>query len=108
MNEFLSVTITGVSLIAVAIITMITTLITRGKLEHVKRDAAITREQVQNSHTTNLREEQDERHQEVMRGIHRLDKQAEGTTADVRGIRKDIGRIDERVIHIESEKREGK
>ncbi len=101
MNEFLSVTITGLSLIAVAIITMITTLITRGKLEHVKRDAAATREQVQNNHSTNFREELDERHAEVTRGQERIYRHLEGVSSDVRGIRKDIGRIDDRVHDLE-------
>lgn len=50
----------------------------------VARDSSITRKEVKNSHATNLREELDDRHHEQM--------------AELRGIRKDVGRLDERDI----------
>ncbi len=50
----------------------------------VAKDSSLTRKEVKNSHSTNLREELDERHNEQM--------------SELRGIRKDIGRLDKRDI----------
>lgn len=50
-----------------------------------RQHAKATRDQVENSHTTNLREEADDRHRELVRRL-------EGVASDVRGIRRDLGR----------------
>lgn len=71
------------------------------KIVAIQKDSIATREQVQNNHTPNLREELDERHHEVMHGQRRLEKQFEGMSSDIRGIRKDIARVDDRVHDIE-------
>ena len=71
------------------------------KIIAIQKDSTATREQVQNDHTPNLREELDERHHEVMHSQRRLEKHIEGMSADIRGMRKDIGRIDDRVHDIE-------
>ncbi|QZY52935.1 hypothetical protein [Leucobacter tenebrionis] len=55
-----------------------------GVLGKVSRDSSTTRKEVKNSHSTNLREELDERHHEQM--------------SELRGIRKDVGRLDTRDI----------
>lgn len=55
-----------------------------GVLGKVTRDSSVTRREVKNSHSTNLREELDHRHHEQM--------------SELRGIRKDIGRLDRRDI----------
>ncbi|WP_017793889.1 DUF2746 domain-containing protein [Leucobacter salsicius] len=49
-----------------------------------KEDTAEVKREVKNDHTTNLREEQDERHDEVMDAM--------------RGMKKDIGRLDDRDV----------
>jgi hypothetical protein len=54
-------------------------------IERTRRHARAARTQVENSHATNFRDESDERHRETIR---RLDDIA----ADVRGLRRDIGR----------------
>lgn len=53
-------------------------------LGKVSKDSSLTRKEVKNAHTNNLREELDERHAEQM--------------GELRGIRKDIGRLDKRDI----------
>ena len=50
----------------------------------VARDSSVTRREVKNSHSTNLREELDSRHHETM--------------SELRGIRKDVGRLDDRDV----------
>lgn len=52
------------------------------------------RKQVENSHSTNLRDDMDDQHREVMGQLGRVADRLEGTAADIRGIRKDIGRLD--------------
>lgn len=63
-------------------------------------DSAIAKEQVQNSHKTNLREEQDERHKALTDTLDTiLGKQAEqarsldDVKASQRGLQRDIGRL---------------
>ena len=58
--------------------------VTLALIGKVVKDSSITRKEVKNSHSTNLRVEQDERHDEQM--------------GELRGIRKDIGRLDKRDI----------
>lgn len=55
-----------------------------GLLAKIGRDTRTVKGEVKNDHTTNLREEQDDRHHEQM--------------AEMRGIRRDIGRLDTRDI----------
>jgi hypothetical protein len=83
------------------------------KLVTIQKDTKASREQVENSHNTNLRDDLDGRHGEVMRVLDRLYRQFEGMGSDIRGIRKDIGRLessddrlDERIHDLE--KKEGK
>lgn len=55
-----------------------------GLLAKIGRDTRTVKGEVKNDHSTNLREEQDDRHHEQM--------------AEMRGIRRDIGRLDTRDI----------
>jgi archaellum component FlaC len=64
------------------------------QIRAIRRDTTASREQVENDHTPNLRVELDDRHEETLRGMHRIDKHLEGMGSDVRGIRKDIARLD--------------
>jgi archaellum component FlaC len=52
------------------------------------------RKQVENSHSTNLRDDMDSQHREVMGQLGRVADRLEGTASDIRGIRKDIGRLE--------------
>lgn len=75
MIEVLVAIIGGAGLIAVALIS-----------NRTRQHAKATRAQVENDHTTNLREEGDDRHREL---VHRL----EGLASDIRGLRRDVGRL---------------
>lgn len=62
-----------------------------------RQHARAARVQVENSHTTNLREEQDVRHIESMSAIaemrRHVDSRFDAQGADIRGLRKDVGRL---------------
>ncbi|ANP74551.1 hypothetical protein PA27867_3633 [Cryobacterium arcticum] len=71
-----------------------------GHAKSAADDSAATKEQVQNSHTTNLREESDTRHDAVMLALEGIQgKQAEqarsidDVKASQRGLQRDIGRL---------------
>jgi len=76
-------------------------LSTRKSVEKVAADTAIVRAEVKNSHTTNLREESDERHDAVMDLLTELREEMRETRADVRGLRRDGGRQDDRLQRLE-------
>jgi len=65
-----------------------------------RQHAKATRNQVENSHTTNLREEQDDRHREAMDALadmrRHVDTRFDAQAADIRGVRRDIGRLADR------------
>jgi archaellum component FlaC len=70
------------------------------------------RRQVENSHSTNLRDDIDNQHREVMGQLGRVADRLEGTASDIRGIRKDIGRLeskddrlDDRIHELDKEMR---
>lgn len=65
-------------------------------LDGLQRDAAHTREQVTNSHASNLRDDVDDIARvlaTVAEQLRRLDASARNTAADVRGLRRDVGRL---------------
>lgn len=65
-----------------------------------QRDAAAAKEQVSNDHSTNLRVEQDDRHNAVMSLFtekfeemrEHFNTQFDGVRSDMRGVRRDVGR----------------
>lgn len=65
-----------------------------------RKDAAVVREQVQNSHVKNQRDDMDDKHDEIRELIgvefsklhHEIHERFEGVASDFRGVRKDIGR----------------
>lgn len=65
-----------------------------------RKDAAVVREQVQNSHVKNQRDDMDDKHDEIrdLIGVefsklhHEIHERFEGVASDFRGVRKDIGR----------------
>lgn len=83
MSDVLVAIVGAVGLLSVALVA------NRGR-QHAKA----AREQVENDHATNLRVEGDDRHTEILQRL-------EGLASDIRGVRRDIGRIDERVIELE-------
>lgn len=76
-------------------------LSTRKSVEKMAADTAIVRAEVKNSHTTNLREESDERHGTVVDLLNELRHEMRETRADVRGLRRDGGRQDDRLQRLE-------
>lgn len=95
--------------ILTALLSILTALVARSSA-HAKsaaRDSKAARDQVQNSHTTNLRVEQDERHDEIVhlvqlvsKGVENLEqiqlehgKRIDMIHNDSSGIKKDVGRI---------------
>lgn len=70
----------------------------KGKLAEINKgtqaaakDAREARVQVKNSHSTNLREEQDERHEATMSALTELARDVRGLREDHYATRKDIG-----------------
>lgn len=63
----------------------------RSKLNTIGQDAKEAREQVKNSHTTNLREEGDERHAEITEALTELTRDVRGLRDDHEATRRDIG-----------------
>lgn len=65
----------------------------RSKLNVIGKDAKEAREQVKNSHDTNLREEGDERHEATMSALKELGRDVRGLREDHYETRKDIGML---------------
>lgn len=72
----------------VAIIGAIQAL-TLGFVGKISRDSSETRKEVKNDHKTNLRDDIDTNHRQVMGVVQRVE-------AEVSGMKKDIGRLDDR------------
>lgn len=78
------------------------------KVTRIGKDAAVAREHVANDHfdaegnPINLRVEQDERHQELLDRIDSVsthtNQQFDGVRSDIRGIRRDVGRVTDHVF----------
>lgn len=85
--------------IIVALITTVGTILIV-LIDRTRRHALASRRQVENSHATNMREENDERHEQET-GLHKqtlkalrfLTSQMVGVQADIRGVRRDVGRL---------------
>lgn len=89
MTEILVALIGSVGLITVGL------LANRGR-QHAKA----ARDQVENHHNTNLREEADDRHAEnkallenVLERVSGVDDRLAGVKSDIRGLRRDVGRL---------------
>lgn len=65
----------------------------KSKLAEIGKDAKEARVQVKNSHSTNLREEQDERHVATMDLLKELGRDVRGLREDHYETRKDIGML---------------
>lgn len=79
-EELIAAIIGAAALVLVALIGLVARV--NVQVGRVRRDTAVTREQVANDHSTNLREEQDSRHEENTRRLDDLaDRVEEGFTA---------------------------
>lgn len=70
------------------------------KSNRIKADTASIKQEVKNSHPDNLRDDMDDKHAEVVLMIQRTNKAighaielTMGTKKDIRGIRRDVGRV---------------
>lgn len=72
---------------------------TRSLARSANSNSAVAREHVANSHTTNLRIEQDERHQQVMAAL-------DGQTKSISGLKRDIGRLADADLELSRQARE--
>lgn len=70
-----------------------------------RKDASIVREQVQNSHTKNQRDDMDDKHEVVVELLSkfsdRMDNRFQAVDANIRGVRKDVGRLDDRHVGLD-------
>lgn len=65
----------------------------KGKLLEISKNAKEARDQTANTHTTNLREELDERHDEVVDALREVARDVRGLREDHHATRKDIGML---------------
>lgn len=95
MSENITVALIAVmGSLGVSIIGLFATRSNGKKISAIQADTKASRAQVENSHTTNLRVEQDERHNEIIARFNSQDKRLTNVESDIRGIRKDVGRLD--------------
>ena len=93
-------TVTSLGGIAAIIVSIVLSRRTRRDVKQVATDARAVKEQVQNSHKTNLREEQDERHSALMGELRAVrstqashGRQIGDLQRTQRGMQRDIGRL---------------
>lgn len=85
-----------------ALIASVTTVIV-ALLNRTRQHAKAAREQVENNHSTNLREESDERHTENQTLLKQLALDVGGMRQDMRALTARVDRSDERLFdHIET------
>lgn len=70
-----------------AILAVMSWMLTRRKIDRIDRNASITRDQVANDHDTNLREEQDSRHQDSTQLLEQIVATQAGQSKAIGGIR---------------------
>ena len=73
-------------------------VILAGRANH---NAKRGREQVENNHSTNFREENDHRHAETLKRFDRIDSSVGEVRSDVRATRGDVSDLAERVHELE-------
>lgn len=91
--------ISGAALVLAASLPVL--LSTRKSVEKMAADTAIVRAEVKNSHTTNFREESDERHESLTDLLTEIRSEMREARSDIRGLRADGGRQDERIKRLE-------
>jgi hypothetical protein len=74
----------------------------------VRRDARVSREQLENSHSTNLREELDERHEETRGWFRSLARVVAGLAVAVAGVIAAITLNHTRLVRVETHLQRGR
>ncbi|MFE7067480.1 hypothetical protein [Microbacterium sp. NPDC057658] len=72
------------------------------RIGKVRRDTTVAREQLENDHTTNLREENDGRHAETAGWFRELRRDIGGIREEIRGIRQDHRHLSARIDRIDT------
>jgi hypothetical protein len=75
-----------------------------------RKDASVVREQVQNSHTINQRDDMDQKHDIVVELVGkkfddlflRIDDRFSAVASDIRGVRKDVGRGSDAITRLQT------
>ena len=111
MIEIIVAIVGSVGALGVAIVNLAGRHFTKIR-DDIKEQGAIlerVRSQVENDHSTNLREENDQRHAETVRGIDRIADAVEETRKDIGGMREEIrglrdrdNQLDTRIQRIET------
>lgn len=78
-------------------------------LVSTRRDASVVREQVQNSHTINQRDDMDQKHDAITELVTQkfeslrshMDVRFEAQGSDIRGVRRDVGRAADAVVNLQ-------
>lgn len=104
-----AIVVGGLSSTAIVLAATLPVLIsTRRKAAAAASDAAGARNQVENSHTKNFRDDHDDKHAEVLAAVDRVDRRVGNVESDLRGVRRDVGRLadaharhDERIHDLE-------
>lgn len=92
----------------IALIAAGASIVAAGIANRGRQHSKAARVQVENSHTTNLRDEQDGRHGEILAALEEVKSDVSGMKSDVRGIRRDIGRHSDELRDLRKERNEGK
>jgi hypothetical protein len=112
-SPWLESTVVGQALALLAVVAagILPSLLQQQKsIEETKRVTHIVRDEVQNSHDINFRDNVDSNHGEVVDLFRQLDAKFErrfdGMASDIRGVRKDIGRNTDQTDGLRTELRE--
>lgn|GEM_PF-3576275 len=87
------VVIAWISLLSLILVPFASALAARLGVRKVSRDVRAVRDQVQNSHSTNLRDEMDSRHQESMAEIGKLGVTVQGVKEDVADVKTEVSGV---------------
>lgn len=99
-TEILVALISALGAVAAATVAAVASVRANRKIDVVKRDAAAVRNQVENSHDTNLRVEADARHQETLALFAGVSKDIGGLRSEMRNLREvDLRQTDRIDLH---------
>lgn len=99
-TEILVALISALGAVAAATVAAVASVRANRKIDVVKRDAAAVRNQVENSHDTNLRVEADARHKETLDLFAGVSKDIGGLRSEMRNLREvDLRQTDRIDLH---------
>ena len=79
--------------IVVAVVAAVAAITSTAIANRGRQHAKAARVQVENNHSTNMREEGDERHEENKKLLNDVLDRISGVKSDIRGLRRDVGRL---------------